>query len=344
MIPIKTKLFPRGTLMYYKSVRGQDDIRKTVEFSHDGEKIILNEDLLKILQDEIDKFINQDDLNCLLFYHDIPLVTPDGKKIPRQWIKDIMSQIDIVPLKYNPYVKEGDMYADLSEEMEYDVVNGELNILIADEIVRLYEQGYNTSISNIKDGWSLEESKQGLYKPSWDDLRFANNISDFLIERSLGKQTISLRVAKNNVVRHNIARFLLSQKHNFFFTHNNLEVESSDLKMSRQIASAVEQITADSTGRTLIFNNTKLSWIKVYNYISSKMLSQGDCVVYLTRAIEIQYTLSCLVPINTNTQFFEKEIGKRSIRAFSRLIDKFPNQDIHKLIEDPNFSVRKNLS
>lgn len=340
LIPFREKIFPKGSNLDYKLIRHNDKLRVNIIPSINGDKVIINEEIRNQFQIELDTLVDLPNLHCLLFYHNVKIFSSSGKLIPISWIKEMTKYVNI-PQQYSPYIQDGDIYIDLSDELtQYMHINEKLNSDIAAELKIKYDSGYIVNADKIEKSWNLTNLGNGLFKADWSNERFAPNIVDFLMERLGGKKNIKIYVTENRVIKHNISKLLIQINLAGIFGRDILNIEVEDYNTAMLLSTLCMKMLG-TEGKVLTIFCTRESYLKLYAFISANIWKnyECDCISYIQHTDTKQHVFSCKVGFHTNLDFYTREFKRRGIRLLGALIEKTGSNDIHTEIEKSDFNI-----
>lgn len=285
---------------------------------------ISNDIRIKLIQ-YLDEITGTDKDSCLLFSTLNRTTTLSGNLIPVTWMNTILPYISL-PENINPFIDQYGIYGDLSKltEKEYSIVYNQLVSQIIDQIRTMYRLGYITYAGSISEDWALEpvDTDSILYRPLWNDDRFASDLVSFLQSRIRGVRTISLRVGNNNVNKHFVALALNKYNYEFTVSNGDIIVTVDNLDHARIVSSLVYSSKSKSLGKVIVASLTKPSNISYYSAAVDQILGIRQCVQYRIHSSPRPYVYSCLVPFNIDERSTQIQIRQLYSQYIKGIVEK----------------------
>ena len=275
-------------------------------------------------------------------------------KYPYGWFYSMIQYVDINS-GFNPFIREEGLYVSINPSTDFNTVYSDLTYHILSTIFNFYQSGViHASLENsvIVDNWELErldllDSIGSLYKPNWTDERFASNPVDFMLSliSNKGLVDLKLKISENLVTRHNIA---VAFKQEFIFEGNYIKIKIDNLNDAREAASLVESII-DTEGEVITFNKPRMSWMYLYSEVLNEMNDvvgeigfdneNNDVVIYKTNNIENPFTVSYILPSDTDSSGLSDYLTNTVMNKLENLQTKYPDINVHDLIENNYVSI-----
>jgi len=332
---LKTKLFPyiidilgHDIIFSFDTVRIDKRLVVSINFYKDGNLFILSPEQKKLIRHHVDFLVYNEPKVCLLFWSRTTVYLDNGFQIPIYWISKILPYI-IVPKNINSYTNDIGIYCTL--EPDQTIYNTSLKIVdnnhvgtylnyyniivkgIIKQLKSYYSLGYVFGAKNIKIDWQLEpiDKDELLYRPLWNDTRFAPDLVQFLKNKINGDKSVEIVIDNNLVVRHFIAKSLhnLYPNLSYFFSNYSIIFESTNLNDSRFISSLILNNIYISNGSVVTIYISKSDTNSLSTYLSKiKSLGFNDIITYHLDNIESPNIISILLPIGINILGIKKYI------------------------------------
>lgn len=280
--PFINKYLGKDYDIYYGTVRNNNEMVLTVKPILGSKPVPLGDKLTKLIQDQVNILTQSEMKHAMIFSSDSVYLDHNNHIIPSSWISSIVRFIPDISKDYNPQVKAGDIYADLSNVDNYTHVKNELNEHILDKIREFYKDGYIVDGESITDEWGLTDVHQNfhinsdfplgrLWKPQWICKEITEYPVDFLRQRISGNKILNLRLGNNNVDRHFIALELNKINKHFYFQDETLRVESDNLSDALSMVSLINHVKSYEKGKVVTLKSNRISWINTYNILSENI-------------------------------------------------------------------------
>jgi hypothetical protein len=133
------------------------------------------------LQNRVGEILGENPNYCAL-YNTHTVLFSGRTTIPKQWVRSILPYLQI-PSEYNPYIVDGLLLVDLSQELNYDDIHQELTISVVDQLRSSFEDGTLVCSEQFAQQWQLDYIADGLYQASWDKPRIIQHKTKFLLDR-----------------------------------------------------------------------------------------------------------------------------------------------------------------
>ena len=285
---------------------------------------ISNDVRVKLIQ-YLDQITGIDKDSCLLFSTLNRVTTTSGYLIPVTWMNTILPYISL-PESINPFIDQYGIYGDLSKltEKEYSIVYNQLVSQIIEQIRTMYRLGYVTYAQSISEDWALEpvDTESIVYRPLWNDDRFASDLVSFIQSRIRGERTIKLRIGNNNVDKHFVARELNKYKYEFTVSNGDIIITVDNLDHARIASSLVYSSKSKSIGKVIVVSLTKPSDISYYSAAVNEVLGIKEFVQYTTQGSPRPYVFSCLVPFNIDERSTQIQIRRLYSQYIKGIVEK----------------------
>ena len=259
----------------------------------------------KILNEAINRITAEHMGYCLIDKQELLLSV--GRRYPTSWFYTMMEYV-ILPIEYNPFLSStsysgsGGIYLAFNPESDYKTAYNSVCQLLLNTIAQYYEEGVVFRPFSIIDSWSLEAvdgQTNQLYRPTWQDDRFAPNPVEFLLKKIQGDPYIRLPISSNLVTRHYIASILNEYEIAVIFEGDYARIQVNSLEEAQKIASLVTSVTGLGSNQKVVVRNLAGQVESVMNNIPAEI----NCISYQTSNIEKPYTVSCLVDLNSEFSF-----------------------------------------
>jgi hypothetical protein len=316
-------------------------------------KVSLSAATYSLLQDEINEQINKPYPHALVLAFPALMFTDDGIPIDSDWITHMAPYLDIphTPDKgAAPFITTDGIYVDLSKTVDFGNEYNALVNMIVDQYQLLYAKGLVADIrcANIAVDWSLVkvdipiakgEKPAPLYRPDWQDLRLAPDPVKFINQRLDGERFIKIRIDDNNVVRHAVSRVIDYCKGLCYFQGKAVFIIADNLSATQRVVTNIFRVIVPAEGMVLTIHATRPSWLKLYSKASENIWidHKRSCTSYLIKDIKSTLVYSCTVPIGTNLVYYVRLIKKNASRIVEHLRTTLKTENIHGLIEQPDF-------
>ena len=166
--------------------------------------------------------------------------------LPKLWLQLVLPRIEFTrKIEYisgEVYDLEAEvidecLYLRLSPDTDYMRDFNELKLQTLNYLSELYSSGAIALPDNspLIRKWDLSYVSPGLYKADWTNYLFARNKSDFLLQRALGSETITLQVPTDK--RLPVSRALNNTDH--FFIEGEIVVKATSLNQALRVARKV---------------------------------------------------------------------------------------------------------
>jgi hypothetical protein len=213
---------------------------------HGDNEVPLTRDQIELLNREVAR-VTQLSGRCLL-YDLSPLTSYSLKPIPRGWLGQMLPYVTI-PDRYQPQiVKQG--LSIVIDDLDYLATYTRLLDSLRSQLREMYDRGYIVNASSIAQPWALELVDQGglLYRATWHDNRWVNDLYVFLEERLRGERTIWIPIRPSYVYRHLIAERFPEA----VFSDYKVGIEVSSLEEARRVANTIEELSSSLNGLVLV--------------------------------------------------------------------------------------------
>jgi hypothetical protein len=329
--PIIMKKYGTDVIVQFESLLTDNKYTLTIALLKDDQIYNISESDHKEIQDSIDDMITNQPLVCLLFWNESPAYLGDvtsltriegsqkhtiwneGTRISPLWIKNVLPYV-ITPKEINAFAGPHGLYGTLQPKDNiyqisltidsegnpsgrYPDLYNIISISIIRQLQEMYKLGYIINAESIMDNWDLEplDDQKIVFRPTWNDERFAPDLVSFLESRIHGESYIRLEVNDNLITRHQISKALNTydyQINSFYFTGVFLYIEVNNLLDARAVSSIVSKEVIRGTGRVyLIISNNLNNLIAI-----QKENITFDMIIYKTVG---EYILSLLLPLGT---------------------------------------------
>lgn len=227
-----------------------------IRLSDAGERIDLTSKQQRLLEDKVTEITTINRTTCLLFSADVELYLDQFKLIPVVWILSVLPYLPIDPTT-NPYVNETHLFVDLDHYSDYNIRYDQMYYQIEKELRDYYRRGAVVCNAYFADIWHLSSyillgfssilneaelledeaiaeltDSNGLYLPTWHDVRFAPDRVEFLLSRMAGERIVKIKIhpiQKANVAKILSGRdFLINERHVILYDVQDLD-EIKDL-------------------------------------------------------------------------------------------------------------------
>lgn len=321
-----------------------------------GETIIPLSDMMKkTFQDKVDEELKLNVDHALIFNTNHNVTEYNSHIIPGSWLKQIIRFIDVVPSEYQPVIHNNNLYADLKNEIEYSRIYEELSEKIYLQIIGFYEKGFMVDAENIEGDWMLERvhnqvlegkySLPKLFKPKWENKKFAPFVVDFLLERIAGKNHMTLEINSNNVTRHYISVYLMLNKIFHYYQDRFIFIKVNNYNEATRWTNFCFDSAAMSSGKVLTLVADRFSWIKIYVHLFKSTFPENeDYIVYFKKDILPEIVFSGSVALHTDLKLIVEQFMLRARRLLLFLRDNHKTDDIHGMIEKSSYIFPKEFS
>lgn len=139
------------------------------------------------LQGVVGKIIGEFPTHCAL-YNTQDRLFVGRKSIPRQWIRTMLPYLEI-PERYNPFIEDGLLLVDLSQDFNYDDVHQELTLSLIQQLQTHYRDGVIVCSQDFAQRWGLishSDGDYGLHRADWNEPTIIRDRTQFLLDRLHG--------------------------------------------------------------------------------------------------------------------------------------------------------------
>lgn len=228
-----------------------------------GQSVELQPSDQRRLEEKVNEITTVNRTYCLLYSADTELYldrTYCRKRIPSVWILSVLPYLPIDPV-VNPYVDETYLYVDLSIYPDYDLRYDQMYNQIERNLLELYRGGVIACNATFADDWDLAPylllglsiinneaelledeaiseltDSNGLYIPTWNDVRFAPDRVEFLLSRMAGETVVKIQIHPSPSKKAAIAKALTGRE--FLFDRDTLVLlDAQDLGDIQRITS-----------------------------------------------------------------------------------------------------------
>lgn len=343
-----------------------------------NEDVMMTSHMQKVLQDEVDYYLNMPTTKCLTFDPTVEIHTNSSARelVPPSWIKSMLPFVKIlnskpmdhpltleqILIKLDPKMMDGYLYCDLSMFPEFREVFYQIQENIRLNLLKMYRDGYIVDAQCISEKWKLEEISvinedkyfggNRLFRSMWKDNRFAQNIVSFLNSRIDGNRFIKITIGYNNVVRHLVSLSLSKMRTNHYFTGKYVVCLADDLDEARMISTTTLDQKAISEGKVFASEFYHKGPPKLYTIIARNFWQEQrlldrykrPCIIYALREDRMKFVFSCFIPIDYSVEFLEKEFRLRSLKLATFLKENIKFEgDIYEEIEKDDFKFPEDL-
>lgn len=214
-------------------------------------------------QAELDDIINNRPLFSLLFSVRL------NQKYPQSWLRTILPFLPL-PSDFNPFIYRNNLYVNLALSDNFLVLYKVLLIQLEKTLAEWYDEGYVVNAEEIgkswnliclhdKDPFQLEIENTSLYRPSWQDKRFAPQAVEFLLSRLRGEKEIVFTLLPSYPVLHSVALLLEEKKIHFTFILGEeswrkprLITQVENLEEAVYVANLIEEASYNMVGEVEI--------------------------------------------------------------------------------------------
>ncbi len=346
---LKTLLYPwiqkkinKDLTISFISKPRKDKLYLTVVLLNGGIPFKLNLPQIKDLQSKVDQITSSPLRGALIFSYSTFLAN-NGRLLPRAWLDDILPYINLNE-ELNSYITHDGIMVELGQLVEYKRIYSKLVDKISNTISHMYISGFIVNPSQkIIENWNLVEvgDDKQLYHPTWVDLRITRSygsLTDFLLSRINGDLSVNYYVTSNWFTRHQIARHLSKLFFNVTFINDYARILINNLSEAQKVASVIDQQISTGIGKVTTLLANRSSWITLYIY-SAKQLGYNDCLGYKITNPNRSWIFSCVIPLNGNINYYKLNIRIKAFEILNKLFLKYPNNDIHSLIELDQISL-----
>lgn len=257
-------ILPQFSIEFVPTQRGQR-FYIGIRLTDAGQRATLSASQQRRLEEKVEQIVTSNRTYCLLYSADADLYLDQTfcrKKIPAVWILSVLPYLPIDP-QTNPYVDETHLFVDLTIYPDYDLRYEQMYNQIVKALRDYYRQGAVVCNATFADDWDLypyillglssiqnegelleDEAiaeltdSNGLYLPSWEDVRFAPDRVAFLLTRMAGDSTVRIQVHPSPSKKAAIAKLLAGR--DFLFDGDTLILlETRDLEEIRTLTSQV---------------------------------------------------------------------------------------------------------
>lgn len=262
---------PQLTIEFVPTQRGQR-FYIGVRLTDAGQRAEISASQQRRLEEKVEEIVTSNRTYCLLYSADADLYldrTYCRKKIPAIWILSVLPYLPIDP-ETNPYVDDTHLFVDLTIYPDYDLRYEQMYNQIEKTLRDYYRQGAIVCNASFADDWGLypyillglssiqnegelleDEAiaeltdSNGLYLPTWEDVRFAPDRVEFLIARMAGDPIIRIQVHPSPSKKAAIAKLLAGRS--FLFDQDALILlDGRDLEEIRTITSQIATLPDES--------------------------------------------------------------------------------------------------
>lgn len=289
---------------------------------YDGSRVFpLNKKQAQQVQGYVDKCCGELQDWCVLFSSKLFSVSQLQKGFSRDqgWVRSILPFLN-VPLEYESKVVDGTFYLKLDPESAYDDDYNTLSVSLDNSLDELWNFGAivvnpHTSGSFLN-RWKLspyigiQDVRIGdalVYIPSWNDSRFAPSKVDFLKQRLMGEEYISIALTQWVEFglysrRHSVAMELENKHIARAFSRNFVFVEANSYERAHIISDLVSRALENIPSKVALINMINSEGIIMEtNRIKKSIVEifpQGNPVVYETDLSPLNMCVSFVIPNN----------------------------------------------
>jgi hypothetical protein len=247
LAPLIKRLFGKEVGAVPITVETNDIMQVTVTIVKGDLDFPMDQEQVDLINKEVAKITSTKRGRCLLYDYS-PLTTYSHKPIVSSWIKQMLPYVQ-VPQRYEPQiVDEGLAVGNLG--LEYLETYNELFESVVSQLREMYDRGYILNASSIAQDWELEVVDQGklLYRATWHDNRWIDDLYIFLEERLRGEKWIYLPIQPSYVYRHLIAeRFPRA-----IFTEYKVGLEVNSLQEARKVVNSIQELSTQLSGEVTV--------------------------------------------------------------------------------------------
>ena len=268
---LERHISPHLSIEFVPTQRGQR-FYIGVRLTDAGQRAELSSSQQRRLEEKVEEIVTLNRMYCLLYSADADLYldrTFCRKKISAIWILSVLPYLPIDPVA-NPYVDDTHLFVDLTIYPDYNLRYEQMYSQIERTLRDYYRQGAVVCNATFADEWQLypyillglssiqnegelleDEAiaeltdSNGLYLPSWDDVRFAPDRVEFLFARMAGDSIIRIQIHPSSSKKAAIAKLLTGR--NFLFDGDTLVLlDTQDLEDIRTITSQIATLPEES--------------------------------------------------------------------------------------------------
>ena len=271
----------------------------------------------------------------------------DGK-IPKRWFEQMIGYTGL-DSSYNPYLGPEGIYLSFNPRSDYKAAYREVVDFIMRRIQEFYERGTfilanmerSVEKQRLVQNWELapldfNEQVNTIYQATWQDRRFAPDITQFLLTRILGEEYIQIWVGDNMVNRHAAAIGLKGYQH--YFSGSNVHVRADTLQEAQLVATLVQMALAEASGEVLAIASHRLADTILYQKYAEKVFPDSESVIYKTsQGNDHDYIFSVILPnYVVSLEPLRQEFRQAAVDQLTNVskISKFKNRSPHDIIEE----------
>lgn len=291
----------------------------------------LPSDLVHRIQDKINYITSKTPTMILVFQ------ASSVREFPTTWVISVMSALnlpsDIITEMYTEN-NDGYILTQFGYEDDFNFLTNALRFQIVEQIRSYWQQGLVLGAESIAENWELEivgdkelidNSYLKLYKPKWNDTRFAPLLVPFLQEKIRdpdGLVRINLGInGSNGILRHYIAKKLNPMKKIFLFDRCDVKINATTLNeaqiISYRIDTVKEKIREKTVG-SVIFSLTNIDDVqryhdKILSFVNRMNRMEGQekfegPVAYRGNDTFKPYVLSIIIPYHVSPEKIYNQI------------------------------------
>ncbi len=261
-----------------------------------------------VLQTAISKIVTENSKYSLIDRNELYIVS--GRRYPQTWFNNVLGYVPLTS-SYNPFIRPEGIYLTFNPVADFKTAYNNTVGLLLDSIDQYYKDGVVYGASNIAISWKLERLdnetiKAKLFRPTWQDRRFAPNLVEFLLMKITGDPYIRIKISDNMVQRHRISEHLSTEGVTIVFDGSYVKIPVGDLDDAQYLASVVteSQCGGNSEGKggnngggtqVITYTTNQISMVYLYIDAANKLLNNPSCTGYKTSDPEKPFTFSCIV-------------------------------------------------
>ena len=183
-----------------------------------------------------------------------------------------------------------------------------------------YKVSTNTDIEIVGSTKLGSDNIPHLYVTTWNDHMITKKyggIQGFLSSLDQNNPTVDLYVGYKLLSKHNVAKYMSSQRIPFLFSDSYVRINVDNIKDIQSISSIINIETSKGQGKVVEMKTTRLSWNMIYMSIAEKMGYENN-VSYLTDDVERPCVFSSVVPLETDEDDFVRILNITSREIASR--------------------------
>lgn len=256
--------------------------------------IHLDDEQRKLLQDKINEITSKYISYCLIDINELHIAS--GKIYPLPWLISILRYIN-VPGEYLPFYHLNGIYVSFNPYGDFKTAYNTIVNNLLKTVKEYYESGVVYGAGNIAEKWQLKRLDRNevvgkLFRPMWEDKRFAPDLVSFLIRKIQGNKFIKITITENFVRKHKIALEMNKLQIPFTIYDNYVKMEANNLRDAQYYASIVHAAESMANGKVIIKFLSDLNEANLYVDAANELLNYPECLIYKTPD---GYTFSCII-------------------------------------------------